>query len=75
MKKLEKFNCAVTVIEGGLQRCNMAADGGPEFVAGSLNWQPVRAPVTQDFLDAVNEALGTKFTVEDFPQKSHARKK
>lgn len=66
MKKLDKYNCVVAIIDGKLQRCDMTADGGPEFIAGSLNWHEVKGPVTQDFLDAVNEALGTEFILATF---------
>jgi hypothetical protein len=74
LKKLEKFNCAVTITDGKLQKCAITADGGPDMWAGTLNWQDVKAPVTQDFLNAVNEALGVSFAVEDFSDKKGAKK-
>ena len=70
MKKLEKFNCIVAIIDGKLKKCQLMADGGPEFWAGSLTWREVKSPVTQDFIDAVNEALGTGFTVESFSKRN-----
>ena len=66
VKKLEKFNCIVAVQDGKLCRCKVDKDGYPEFWAGSLSLEEIRGPVEQRFLDAVNEALGTSFRLEEF---------
>ncbi|MGK5085268.1 hypothetical protein WDW37_18430 [Bdellovibrionota bacterium FG-1] len=65
MKILPEFSCVVAVMYGELHRCPMV-NGTPQMYAGQLNWIEVRAPITREFLDAVNKALGTRYKVEDF---------
>jgi hypothetical protein len=69
MKKIEEFNCIVTVIDGVLHQCGFLADGSPDMWAGSLNWSRVTGPVDQKFIDAVNAALNATFTVAEFEKK------
>ena len=69
MKKLDKFSCVVMMNGDKLQKCDIKADGGPDMWAGSLNWQEVKGPVTQDFIDAVNKALDVNLTITNFSKK------
>lgn len=65
MKKIEKFNCVVTIENGKLKICKIR-NGMLEMWAGTLNWEDVKGPVSQEFLEEVNKALGTQLSVETF---------
>jgi len=64
--KIEEYRCAVALIEGRLHLCRLMADGTPRLMSGRPDWAPVEGPVGKDFLIAVNQALGTSFSEEDF---------
>jgi len=64
--KIEEFRCAVTLIQRRLHLCRLMADGTPKMQNGRPDWMPVTGPVGKDFLAAVNKALDTTFSEEDF---------
>ena len=61
--KLEAFGCYVWLVEGGLIACeiNDYEPAGDDTYAVDVS-----APESQEFLDAVNAALGTTFQMDQF---------
>lgn len=66
---LEQYGCAVRVAGESLslQTCPLVVEGGLESGGAEACWSEVSAPDSQGFLDAANKALGTNFTMQDFP--------
>ena len=66
---LEQYGCAVRVAGKSLslQTCSLVVEGGLEGGGREEYWGEVSAPDSQNFLDAANKALGTNFTMQDFP--------
>lgn len=62
--RLPDFGCAVRLVEGGLQETPLLEDGSIEDDFESTT--DVTAPASQEYLDAVNAALGTTFTLDQF---------
>lgn len=67
-RKLDEFRRIVTLEGQKLLECHILADGRVDMAYGQLNWLEVKAPESQAFLDAVNEALGTAFRMEQFEE-------
>lgn len=73
IKRLSEFRCFVTLIGGELHTCRMVEDGGPECLSGLLVWNRVAAPADEEFLKAVNLALGLRLTQSDLTKREAAR--
>ena len=65
-KKLDQFKCFVRLEDGKLYKCDMTPDGSIEMAFGQISWNEIKPPVTQAFLDAVNQAFGTDYKSEQF---------
>ncbi len=66
MTHLEEYKCVVTLIHRKLHFCRLMPDGTPRSFGSRLDWKLVEAPISQEFLDAVNGVLGTRFCEADF---------
>lgn len=65
---LEEFGAYVTIEDDELLYCAANNDGTPDtdMDGETPNWCEVTAPVSQEFLDAVNVAFGTSYTMGQF---------
>jgi hypothetical protein len=63
---LTRYKCLVRVFEKELQLCRLGPTGDRIFTRGGLGWEPVTHPVGEDFLDAVNRIMETRYTEHDF---------
>lgn len=63
-----EYGCIVTVENGALFSVPILADGSAaRDAAGEYAWHEVTASVSQDFLNKVNQELGTNFRMNQFP--------
>ncbi len=58
---LGEFGCDVALSDGVLLSRPLTLDGSTE------EWSEVSAPEDESFLAAVNDLLGSSFTMADFP--------
>ncbi|MGZ3739685.1 MAG: hypothetical protein ACXVB9_09950, partial [Bdellovibrionota bacterium] len=65
-KIVKAFNCAVAQIDGQLHICRLLRSGELQVHMNGANWTKVGPPVGQNFLNAVNAALGSSYQEGDF---------
>lgn len=61
--ELPEFGCAVRLDDGALVEVPLLSKGGIDYDTYPIE---VSAPETQAYIDAVNEALGTSFKLDEF---------
>ncbi len=71
---LARYKCLVRNFEDELQLCRLGPTGERIFTRGGLGWEPVIHPVGEEFLDAVNKLMETKYTERDFQIAAHDMK-